>query len=75
MTHALKIRAVGSSLGVIIPKELLNTLNIKEGDNLYLTEGADGFRVSVQDPDFDKFLEAAKDIHQRYRNAFRELSK
>jgi antitoxin MazE len=32
----LKIRKVGHSLGVTFPKDLLETLNVQEGDELYL---------------------------------------
>ena len=37
----LKVRQIGNSLGVVLPKEILARLNVKSGDSLHLTE-ADG---------------------------------
>lgn len=75
MPHPLKLRPFGSSLGVIIPKEVLNSLNVQKGDTLYLTEGADGFRVVAHDPAFAKTMKTARLIARRYRNALKDLSK
>jgi putative addiction module antidote len=75
MTHALKIRHVGSSLGVILPKEVASDLNVKEGDTLYLTRGQEGFRVVAHDPDFPTVMQSYRKIARRYRNTFRELAK
>ena len=53
--NALKIRQIGNSLGVVLPKEALSRLNVKEGDQLFLTEAPDGsVRLTPYDPDFEK---------------------
>lgn len=76
MTIELKVRRVGNSLGVIIPAEALALLNVKEGDQLYLTEAAEGsVRLSAQRPGFAEKAELADDLIQRYRNALNELAK
>jgi len=75
MTHTLKVRQVGSSLGVILPKEVANDLNVKQGDTLYLTRGQEGFRVVAHDPDFPAVMQSYRKIARRYRNTFRELAK
>ena len=75
MTHALKIRQVGSSLGVILPKEVANDLNIGKDDTIFLTKGEDGFRVVANDPGFSKAMESYKKVARRYRNTFRALAK
>lgn len=75
MTHTLKVRNVGSSLGVILPKELAHDLNVKEGDSLYLTRGKEGFRLVAHDPDFPTVMASYRKLARRYRNTFRELSK
>lgn len=52
---ALKIRKVGNSLGIVLPKETLQQLNIKEGETLYLTETFDnGYRVTAYNENFSK---------------------
>ena len=37
-----KLRKIGNSLGVALPKEVLNRLDVSEGDSLCLTEATDG---------------------------------
>jgi putative addiction module antidote len=75
MTHALKLRPFGSSVGVIIPKEILGSLNVAEGDTVYLTQGADGYRVVAHDPNFAQAMEIYRRGAKKYRNTLRELSK
>ena len=43
---ALQIRKIGNSVGVILPKELLARLNLKEGDKL-LSDRAAGRRLAA----------------------------
>ena len=48
---ALQIKKIGNSVGVILPKELLARLNLKEGDKFYPVEQPDGgLRLSPYDP-------------------------
>lgn len=76
MIVELKLRKVGNSVGVVLPKEALARLNAAEGDTLFLTEGADGaFRVTAQSPDFAKKMKVFESLSRRYRNALQELAK
>ena len=76
MTLELKLRKVGNSLGVVLPKEALARLNAGEGDTLVFTESPDGsFRVTPDKSDFAHQMAVAEDVAQRYRNALRELAK
>lgn len=74
MTHALKLRPFGSSVGVIIPKEVLGNLNVAEGDTVYLTQAQDGYRVVANDPSFAKAMEMYRTVAKDYRNTLRELA-
>ena len=72
----LKVRKIGNSLGVVLPKEALSRLNVADGDVLHLTESPDGsMRLTPYDPDFDRQMEAAKKGMSKYRNTLRELAK
>ncbi len=71
----VKVRKVGTSAGVILPKEALNHLGVKEGDSLFLIESADGYEVTPYDPEFAKQVEIAQDGIKAYRNTLRELAK
>jgi putative addiction module antidote len=76
MTLELKLRKVGNSLGVVLPKEALARLNSGEGDTLVFSEAPDGgFRVTPDKDDFARQMAAAEKIARRYRNALRELAK
>ncbi|MFP5407116.1 MAG: AbrB/MazE/SpoVT family DNA-binding domain-containing protein [Gammaproteobacteria bacterium] len=72
----VKVRSIGNSLAVVLPREVLARLDVKEGDTLYLTEASDGsMRITPYDPAFDKQMGAAREGMGRFRNALRELAK
>lgn len=73
--HTLKIRKVGNSLGATFPKEVLQKLNLEEGDSVIVTETPDGVLLTAYDPEFEKAMEIYKKVSKRYRNALRELAK
>ena len=73
--HTLKIRRIGNSLGVTLPKEILQKLNVDEGDSLFITETADGIQITPYDPDFEAAMQAFSETRKNYRNALRELAK
>jgi putative addiction module antidote len=75
MAYQLKVRKIGNSYGVVLPKEALATLRVKEGDTLTITEAPHGLNMTASNPDFDKTMRIMEDISQRYRNALRELAK
>jgi putative addiction module antidote len=76
MVVELKLRKVGNSIGVVLPKEALARLNATEGDSLFLTETADGgLRVTSQSPEFARKMKVFQSLSRRYRNALRELAK
>jgi putative addiction module antidote len=70
----LKLTTIGTSTGVVLPKEVLSRLGVEKGDTLYLTEAPDGFRLVPYDPDFEEKMTKAEDIMGRYRNTLRVLA-
>lgn len=75
MTQKTRIRRVGGSLALIVPKPLAEALAIEEGDEVFLSTSADGMTVSPFDPDFSSAVEDAREFMRSHRNAFRELAK
>lgn len=76
MILELKLRKVGNSLGVVLPKEALARLNSGEGDTLVFSDTPDGgFRVTPNRQDFAHQMSVAEGVAKRYRNALRELAK
>lgn len=76
MTIELKLRKVGNSVGVILPKEALAHLKAVEGDTLSATEGPDGsLRLSPSRVEVTRQMEVVQDLMKRYRHTLRELAK
>ena len=71
-----KVRRIGNSLGIVLPKEALQALKVGEGDTLYLTEAPQcSLRVTPERPGFEEKMKVALEGMNRYRNALRELAK
>ncbi|MCF6312440.1 MAG: AbrB/MazE/SpoVT family DNA-binding domain-containing protein [Verrucomicrobiales bacterium] len=76
MAIETKIRKIGNSLGIVLPKEALQTLKVEEGEVIYLTEAPDGkLNITAENPGFDEKMRIAESLMKRYRNTFRELAK
>lgn len=73
--HTLKLTQIGNSVGVILPKEVLAKLDVSKGDEIYLTESPDGLRITVNNPEFEAQMKAARDIMKERRAVLRELAK
>jgi putative addiction module antidote len=50
MTHKTKVRAIGTSSGVILPKDVLEAMNVQNGDELALIRTENGFELSRSIP-------------------------
>ncbi|MBU4317896.1 MAG: AbrB/MazE/SpoVT family DNA-binding domain-containing protein [Proteobacteria bacterium] len=73
---ALKLRKIGNSLGVVLPKEALASLKTREGDVIYLTESPDGgYRITPLNEEFTEQFKEAERIMREDRDALRELAK
>ena len=71
----LKVRKIGNSLGVVLPREVIARLNTAEGAPLYLSEAPDGgYRIAPYDPDFEARMTKAEDIMRRYRDTLHILA-
>jgi len=72
----LKVRKFGNSLGVVLPKDVINRLHTKDGEPLFLIEAPDGsYRLTSYDPAFEKKMAKAEAIVRRYRNTLHTLAK
>ena len=72
----LQIRKIGNSLGLILSKDLLARLSLKEGDKLHVIEQTDrGLKLSPYDPNHAKAMEIARKAFRDYSNTFKALAK
>ena len=75
MAFTLKLTAIGNSLGVVLPRELLSKLRIDKGDNLYVIETPDGIELTPFDPELARQLQAAEEVMRENRDVLRKLAK
>ena len=72
----IEIKKIGNSTGLILPKELLARLRLKQGDSLFVTQLPDGgVKLTPRDPNFERGMDLARKAMRKYRNALRELAK
>ncbi|MDZ7736336.1 MAG: AbrB/MazE/SpoVT family DNA-binding domain-containing protein [Gammaproteobacteria bacterium] len=71
----LKIRKIGNSYGLILNRELMDSLGVAEGDELYAIHTSEGVQLTPYDPDFAAVMDSTRDYMRRHRNALHELSK
>jgi putative addiction module antidote len=70
MDAITKVVALGGSLGITIPQEMLAYLKVVVGDTVYLTEFPGGFRITAH----DEQLEAAHEIMRENRDVLKRLA-
>jgi putative addiction module antidote len=76
MAIETKVRKIGNSLGIVLPKEALQALKVGEGDTIFLTEAPEcSLRMTPEKPGFEQVMKIATEGMNRYRNALRELAK
>jgi putative addiction module antidote len=71
----LKLRAIGNSVGVVLPKELLAKLDVKEGDTVEVINTSDGLLLTTMSPQESEQLRIGREVMRRYRNVLHELAK
>jgi putative addiction module antidote len=71
----IKLRKVGNSVAMIVPKQVREKMGVKEGDAIYLTETPDGYRISPYDPEFSRQMKLARKVQAKHRAALHELAK
>lgn len=71
----LKVRKIGNSLGVVLPKDVLDQLKVTEGDLLDVVPAPGGVTLSVSDEAVDQLMQMAERIMDENREVLRALAK
>jgi putative addiction module antidote len=72
----IEIKKIGNSDGLILPRELMQRLDLKRGQQLHVTELAGGgFQALPYDPDFEATMDIAEEIMDEYRDTLAALAK
>jgi len=70
----VKITTIGNSVGIVLPKEVLNRLHVQKGDSLYLLETPEGIQLTPYDQDFAAEVDAARRVMRKHRDVLRKLA-
>ena len=69
-----KIRKVGNSLGVILPKQLIEELHLKKGDKLSIERNGSNLELRPIDPEFEQWAEAYRQLNTDYKDVLKALA-
>ena len=59
-----------------MPKDTAARLDLKEGDRLFVVEQpGGGFMLTPHDPDFERTMEIADEVMEKYRDTLATLAK
>lgn len=70
----LKLTTVGNSVGIILPKDILERLRVQKGDSLYVVETRQGIELTPYNPQFAAQMEAAERVMREDRDTLRKLA-
>ncbi len=70
----VKLTTVGSSTGIVLPKELLERLRVKKGDVLHVVETPGGIELTPYDPEFAEQIAIAEEVMRTDRNVLKKLA-
>ena len=72
--NTLKLTTVGNSVGVVLPKEVLEKLRVTKGDTLFVVETPNGIELTPYNPEFAKQMELAEKVMREDRDVLRKLA-
>jgi putative addiction module antidote len=71
----LRVTQIGNSLGVILPKEMINHLHVSKGDPLFVTLSPNGLEVSPYNAQLEAEIAMGQAFMNEYRETFKVLAK
>jgi putative addiction module antidote len=74
MATAVKVTTIGNSVGIVLPKEVLNRLHVEKGDIVYITDSPEGVRLSAYSDEFAQKLEAFEHVMRENRDVLKKLA-
>ena len=74
MAITLRVITVGNSVGVVLPRELLEKLRVGKGDHLQVLDVPGGVMLTAYDPGFAGQLEVAERVMREDRDVLRNLA-
>ena len=65
---------IGDADGIILPRSVLDRLNVVSGDSVYVTDVPDGVKISTRDANFDEVMKHAERVMRENDSALRRLA-
>jgi putative addiction module antidote len=75
MTHKTTVRPIGASSGVILPKEVVEEMNVGDGDEIVLVRTERGYEMVPCTPDSGEMWAIYRQGARKYLDALRDLAK
>jgi len=70
----VKVTTVGNSVGIVLPKELLQRLRINKGDILHVVETPSGVELTPYKEEFAQQMDVAERVMRKRRDVLRKLA-
>ena len=74
MSVELKVTGIGDELAVIIPKEMVAELKIRDGDTVFLTKDSTDTPTSAQDERIRRQMEIAERVMRENQTLLHKLA-
>jgi putative addiction module antidote len=75
MAPRQRLKKIGRSVAVVLPKSMLDCFHLKAGDEVTVAETSFGLLITPFDPDFAAAVTAYKGGAKKYRSALRRLAR
>ena len=69
------VRRVGNSLGITLPKTVIENYHLNEGDELHLVETDEGIILTPFNPKFAEWAKAYERTNKKFSNTLRSIAK
>jgi putative addiction module antidote len=74
MVKQLRLRQAGGSVSATLPKEMVDRMRLRAGDEVFVIDTPDGILITPYDEATASAIEAGREGARRYRNALRRLA-
>ena len=74
MATSVKITTIGNSVGIVLPKEVLNRLHAEKGDTLYVTDSPGGVQLSPYSATMALKLDVFEQVMRENRDVLKKLA-
>jgi putative addiction module antidote len=75
MQKATKLKQLGGSVAVVLPKAILDRFHLAAGDEVHVVETEEGLLVTPFDPDFEEAMAVYERGARAFPNALRRLER